>query len=139
MSKGPEYREELLNYVLLGEAIPWVDAEADYLWISLHTDNPQWGYTQTSYETDYTGYARQPIARDAAAWTIGAGGAKNVGTITFPTPTGGDGDELNWVGLGLSETGPGQLLYSGSIMETIYTVTLPTISIPPEGLWLMES
>ena len=137
MSTNNQLGKEFTEILCTGEVPVWV-TEAAYLWVSLHTDDPDEG-DQTTYEVDYTGYARQSIARDPAKWDITIGGAKNTEVVTFPAPTGGDGDEVRYVGVGLEETGAGTMLITSNVLDPVYTIAIDEpITIPINGLWIRE-
>lgn len=87
---------------------------ATNLYVSLHTANPGASGNQTSSEAAYTSYARVAVARTTGGWSISGETISNVGVITFPTATGGSETET-YVGVGLSSSGTGQLLWFGSL------------------------
>ena len=84
------------------------------LYVSLHTGDPGEAGDQTTNETAYTSYARVPVARTNAGWTIATNEISNTGTVTFPTCTGGNSTITHW-GLGLSDTAAGTLLFKGAL------------------------
>lgn len=100
---------------------------AGNLYISLHFLTP--GVTQTNWEIVYTGYARVPVVRSAAGWTLAvfpSGSVNNAAPITFPICSGVSG----WaraVGIGTEPTGPGVLLYAGDLVTPLNV----TIGITP--------
>ena len=62
--------------VLLFNATAWANVADNAagspltnLYVSLHTADPGEGGSQTTNETAYTNYARQPVARTAGGWT----------------------------------------------------------------------
>ncbi len=137
MAKNSAFGRQVTG-ILCTKTVPsWV-ADADYLWVSLHTANPDEG-NQTTNEVSYTGYARQPIARTADKWNITAVDARNTEVVTFPAPTGGAGDEVWYIGVGLNETGAGTLLISSNVLDPIYTVAISDpITIPVGNLRIRE-
>lgn len=60
---------------------------ATNLYISLHTTDPTDtpATEQTTGETNYTGYARQAVARNSGGWTITGSVASPVAPINFGT------------------------------------------------------
>lgn len=94
---------------------------AGSLYVSLHTADPTDAGTQTNNEVTYTSYARVAVARSGAAWTISGTSptsASPAATITFPTGTGGSGT-ATYFGIGTASSGPGVLLYMGTISPNI--------------------
>ena len=87
---------------------------ATNLYVSLHTANPGASGNQTTSEAAYTSYARVAVVRTTSGWAISGEIISNVGVITFPTATGGSETET-YVGVGLSSSGTGQLLWFGSL------------------------
>ena len=100
---------------------------ATNLYMSLHTADPGPAGDQTTSEAAYTSYARVPVVRSAAGWTLTGETITPVATIIWPTATGGAETETFW-GIGLSLTGAGTLIYSGPISPTIAVAN----SITPE-------
>lgn len=137
MAKNYAYGKQITE-ILCTKSVPsWV-TDNDYLWVSLHTDDPDEG-NQSTYEVYYDNYARQPIERVAGAWIIGLSDARNKDEVVFPKPTGGAGDEVWYVGVGLAETGAGTLLISSNVLDPVYTVSVSEdIVIPAEGLRIRE-
>jgi hypothetical protein len=87
---------------------------ATNLYVSLHTANPGASGNQTTSEAGYTSYARVAVARTNSGWGLTAETIANLGVITFPTATGGSETET-YVGVGLSSSGAGVLLWFGSL------------------------
>lgn len=91
---------------------------ANLFW-SLHTANPGVAGTQATSEIAYTGYARQPIARLPAAWSIAANIATPAASIDFPQMTAGAGGVVTFIALGKLVSGAGQILWSGTLTPNI--------------------
>lgn len=83
---------------------------AGSLYVSLHTADPGEAGNQGTSESAYAGYARVPIARTAAGWTIAGNTVTNTGTAQFPAATGGT-STVTHLGIGTAATGAGKLLY----------------------------
>jgi hypothetical protein len=88
------------------------------LWVGLHTADPGAGGSQTTSEAAYTGYARQSVARSTSGWSISGETITPVANITFPAATAGSETEA-FFSIGTSQTGAGEILYSGAISPTI--------------------
>ena len=87
------------------------------LYIALHTADPTQAGTQNSSEATYTGYARVPLARTSAGWTISGAAPEqvvNAAAITFPACTGGS-NTVTWFTVGTLSSGAGVILYGGSL------------------------
>jgi len=59
----------------------------------------------TADECDYTGYARQTVARSGSGWTVSGNNASNAALIQFGEKTGGADDVAVHCGIGLIATG----------------------------------
>ena len=94
-------------------------ATAGNFYISLHTGDPGLTGDQTVNEANYTGYARQPVARGAAGFTVSAGSFTNFANIVFGPCTGGT-NTITWYGVGTAVSGVGQLLYAFPLISTYY-------------------
>lgn len=92
---------------------------ATQLYVSLHKADPGAGGTQTTTEADYTGYARIPVARTAAGWTIVGNVVSPTDTVEFPEMTGGDEQTITHIAVGTALTGAGTVLFRGAILPTI--------------------
>ena len=87
------------------------------LYVSLHNADPGEAGNQTTNETVYTSYARQPVARSSGGWTISGTDPTqvvNAGTITFPL-AGAVGDTITHWGIGSLVSGAGVLFLSGPV------------------------
>lgn len=110
--------------VLLFNATAWANVADNAagspltnLYVSLHTADPGEGGSQTTNETAYTNYARQPVARTAGGWTISGTDPTqvvNAGTISFPQ-CGVTGATITHFGIGSLVSGAGVLYASGVI------------------------
>jgi hypothetical protein len=91
---------------------------AGSLYVSLHTADPGEAGDQTTNETSYTSYARVPIARSGAGFTVVANSVSPAATISFPACTGGTAT-ITHFGVGTAPSGAGELLYSGTVTPNI--------------------
>ena len=108
-SKTNDAESDFLRYALLGETPAW-DGNSN-LYVSLHSSNPGEGGSQSTSETSYGGYARQPISR-SDGWNVSGGTASNANIIEFPTVVSGN-QTLRYLGIGTSSSGAGKLLWYG--------------------------
>ena len=122
---------------LVGDAAGILGSAVDgNLYISFHSANPTGGNQSTS-ELTYGAYARQPVARTVAGWTVTADTCTNVNQITFPTDTLGS-QTINYVGIGTDLAGAGKLLYSVQIVaQTVDPGEQPYI--PAGGIVVTET
>jgi hypothetical protein len=91
------------------------------LYVALHTADPTASGNQTSNEVTYTSYARVAVARTTGGWTASSAASTSpVGAITFPAGTGGSGT-ATYFSIGMSSSGAGIILYSGTISPSIVT------------------
>jgi hypothetical protein len=105
------------TFTLVGDAAGLLKSAADgSLYISLHTADPGEAGDQTTSEATFTGYARQPVARTAAGWTVVNNGVTNAAAITYPMATAGS-EHITHFGVGTSITTAGKLLYSGELTD----------------------
>lgn len=81
---------------------------------SLHTADPTDSGNQTSSETTYTSYAREPIARTSGGWTVSGNSGTHASAITFDAGTGGSGT-ITHMGLGTDLSGTGRLYAAGTV------------------------
>jgi hypothetical protein len=91
---------------------------AGNLYVSLHTADPGEAGDQTTSETTYTLYARQPVARSGAGFVVTANSVSPASNVDFPAGTGGSGTVTHF-GIGTALSGAGILLYSGTVTPNI--------------------
>jgi hypothetical protein len=125
--KSAAFENDILNLVFNKVSIPNI---ADYpagatsdLWLSLHTASPEGTGSQSANEISYTGYARIFLHRQAGDFDItGSTVAFNAG-MNFLKMTGGTGGTATHLGVGLSSTGAGYLLYVLNLSPPIVVST----------------
>ncbi len=143
MSKSNTFETDILKLIFqnatiagIGDATGIVgSAAAGSLYLSLHTSDPGEAGNQTSNEISYTGYARQPLVRNATNFPV-SNGVMSLGVnVDFPEMTGGTGGTVTYWGVGTSLTGAGYLLYSGTVSPTIAVATgsIPRVKGTPSG------
>ena len=119
MSKSNHLEDEILNYVLRGQAFTVLTAATTpaNLHVALFTADPT--DAGSGVEVAYTGYARQAVSRATGSWAAPADNAgsqrtSNSNAITFPASTGGSPTVTHW-GLVSTLTGAFTLLYHGAL------------------------
>lgn len=130
---------ELLGLIFQGMAIPNLADNAATApltaWeFSLHSANPS--TNQAHNEVAYTGYARVPLARSNAAFTLTGNVLTLVANLDFPEATAGTGTATH-LGIGTAHSGSGALklrfpispaiaIYPGQVprIKTTSTITL---------------
>lgn len=103
------FEKELLEEIFNGVAITY----PAQFYLSLHTADPGEAGDQNTSEAAYTGYSRQPVARDALTWlcatVTGTSTAKLLTKIEFPECGTFAGQTYTYVGIGDSAGGAGYL------------------------------
>ena len=125
--KGGTFDNDLLKLILNGVAIAGIADNAattplTSFFASLHTADPGTGGDQTTSEAAYPGYARQPVARTSAGFTVTGAAATLTVSVIFPTATGGSETEL-FCAIGTVVTGTGKILYRGPITPSLSVTT----------------
>lgn len=110
---------------IIFQAVAWANladnaasAPLTNLYVSLHTADPGEAGSQTTNETAYTSYARVAVARTSGGWAVSSGVGSNVGSITFPTCTGGTSTVTHF-GIGSASSGAGVLYISGALSASL--------------------
>lgn len=129
MSKSNSWETALLNLLFtntnaanIGDATGLRGSStAGSLYLSLHTADPGEAGDQTTSECNYTGYARQAVARSSGGFTVTGNSVSPAVDTSFPAPT--DATNLSQTathfGIGTASSGAGVLLYSGALNPTI--------------------
>jgi hypothetical protein len=143
MSKSNGLETSLLALLFNATAIANIadnaaSAPATNIYVSLHTNDPGEGGSQTTNEVSYTSYARVAVARTSGGWTVASGQVTNAASVTFPKATGvADNATAIYFGIGLSSSGAGTLEYSGPLASNLGigtgkastdTITIPGLS-----------
>lgn len=124
MSKGNTFENDWLKLIFNGTAIADL-AENDTtsplasLFVALHTADPGEAGDQTTNETAYTGYARQPVARTTGGWTVTGNSVSPVANIDFPACTASPGGAITHFSVGVAVSGATKILYSGTVTPNI--------------------
>jgi len=120
MSKGNTTENDVLKAILQGTDPAW--RTNVNLYVSLHTADPTETGTQTSNETAYSDYARQPIVK-ATGWVDGGSTFSNAALIQFPQ-CGAVGATITHVAIGTVVAAAGQILYSGELNDDLVVSNL---------------
>jgi hypothetical protein len=129
MSKSDAWENALLlllfnntNAANIGDATGLRGSSAaGSLYLSLYTADPGDAGDQTTSECNYTGYARQPVARSSSGFTVTGNSVSPAANANFPNPTNATNlsQTATHFGIGTAVSGAGVLLYSGALSPTI--------------------
>lgn len=129
MSKGDAFENQLLlmifnnnNIAAVGDATGLRgSSSAGQLFVSLHTADPGESGNQSTSECNYSGYARQGVARSGAGWTVTGSSASPAANVNFPNPS--DSASLpqtaTHFAVGTDASGAGKVLYKGPLSPNI--------------------
>lgn len=124
MSKSNTFENDLLKLIFQGVGIAGLADNAGTtpltnLFLSLHTADPGEAGDQTTNEVAYTGYARVPVARSTAGWTVTDNSVSPAANIEFGEMTAGTPGTATHGAIGTSATGTGKILYSGALTPQV--------------------
>lgn len=126
MPKGTTFDNDFLKLIFNATAIANLADNAGTspltnLYVSLHTADPGEAGSQTTSECNYTGYARQAVARTSGGFTVTANSVSPVADTSFPAPTNGTSlpQTASFFAIGTAASGAGKILYSGALSPTI--------------------
>jgi hypothetical protein len=115
MSKSDTLENDMVKFVMLGTTPSW--SAVTEFFLSLHTGDPTDTGSQASFEAAYTGYTRSTLSRSTTALTNSTTGLiDNKVTVSFPVCSAGV-SYVTHVGLGISFSGTGTLLYSNPLVS----------------------
>lgn len=110
------------NYANVGDAVGLRGSStAGSFYISVHTADPGETGSQTTSETAYGSYARQPVARSSGAFTVSGTAptqVANAADVSFPSATSGP-STLTHSGIGSDVSGAGNLFMSGALNASL--------------------
>lgn len=129
MPKTTAFANAFLAFIFNDTAIPW-EAGTPTLYVSLHTASPGVAGNQTTNETSYSGYTREPLARTNVDFTVSTNTATNATQVEFPQNAGAD-VTITHVGIGTNVSGNGNLLFFAALSSPILVETsfIPRIPI----------
>lgn len=127
MSKSNTFENELLLLIFnntdianIGDAAGLQNSvAAGSLYAALHTADPGEAGTAATNEISYTGYARQPIARSAAGFTVSGNTVTLTNNVDFPEMAGGTGGTVTHFSIVKEVSGASVILYSGACTPNI--------------------
>lgn len=126
MSKGDTFENDLLKLTFQATAIANIADNAassplTNLHVALHTADPGDAGSQTTSECNYTGYARQAVARTSGGWGVSGNVASPVANVTFPNPTNATNlpQTATHFSIGTAASGAGKILYKGPLTPNI--------------------
>jgi len=108
------------------------------LFLSLHTADPGTGNAQTTNETAYTNYARVPVLRTSAGWTVATNTATNAALTQF-AQCGATGSTVTHVAIGTAASGAGNVLYAGALSASLTVANLIQPQFNASALVVTES
>jgi len=112
-------------------------------YVALHTALPdQTGANQSTNECTYTGYARTPIARSGAGFTVSGGAVVPISAIGFPQNTGSP-QTARFFSIGDASTGATKFRRYGAIGTAMKPFTATdtagdTMKLPGHGLTALD-
>ena len=143
MPKSTTFSNDILALVFNATAIDGI-AENDStspltnLYVSLHSASPGIGGAQTTNEVGYTNYARIPVARSPAGWTVALAQAVNTALNQF-AQCGVTGASASHVAIGTDASGTGKVLYAGALSATLTIANLIQPQFAAGALTVTES
>ena len=120
MAKGDITESDVLAKIFNNTPLPWDGIT--HLYVSLHMADPAENGVQSSFEADYTGYARVAVPRNSGGWTVENGLVVNAGVLVFPECTAGT-NTITHIAIGTEPTGNGQILYYGELTDPFEITT----------------
>jgi len=131
VSKSNTFETELLSHIFtnadianIGDAAGLQNSvAAGSLYLVLHTADPGEDGSATTSEISYTGYARQPVARSSAGFTVSGASVTLTSNVDFPEMTGGTGGTVTFFSVVKEVSGASVILYSGAVSPSIAVAT----------------
>lgn len=141
--KAQTFDNDLLKLIFNATPIPNIADNASVspltnLYFSLHLNDPGIGGSQTTFESAYTSYARQPVARTASGFTVSGNAVTLVAPVGFPIPTGGYGEVDTFFAIGTAVSGTGKILYRGPLTPSV-TITASIAPVLTPGTTITEN
>jgi len=148
--KSNVLENDILAFLLNGTALPAISGAVGYpagggnFYVALHTADPFAANEDagaTTSEANYTGYARQPVARSSGGFTVSASGgvtsAKNTAAINFPACTAGS-NTITHFSVVNTASGAGAILYSGALSASLAVSSGITPQFAAQALVITE-
>lgn len=123
MSATDYFENALLGLIFNADAIDFIaqnnsTSPATLFYLSLHTSNPGETGNQTTGEANYGSYARISVARSSSGLSVSDNVVTNLAQLLFPKCTSGS-NTITHVGIGLSASGSGTLLFYGELTDSL--------------------
>ena len=126
MSKSNTAEADVLKLIFQGVSIAGIADNAatplTALWVALHTADPGETGTQSTNECTYGSYARQSVGRTSTGFSINGSIISPVANVNFATASSGT-ETATYFSVGVTSTGAGEILYSGSLTPTVSIAT----------------
>jgi hydroxymethylglutaryl-CoA reductase len=127
MSKSNTFENEILAHIFNNANIANIgdatglrgSTAAGSLYLSLHTADPGEAGTAATNEISYTGYARAPVARSSAGFTVSGNTVTLTANVDFPKMTGGTGGTITHFAVVKEVSGASVVCYKGPVSPTI--------------------
>ena len=123
-SKSNTFENDLLKLIFTATTISNIAIDATSspltnLYVALHVGAVSDTSTQDVNEVSYTNYARVPVARSAAGWTVTNNEVVPAAEIAFAASGGGTGGTVDYFSIGVASSGATKILYWGAVSPTI--------------------
>lgn len=95
---------------------------AGSLYVALHSADPGEAGSQSTSELSYTGYARVPVARSGAGFTVSGTAPTqvvNAGAVTFGMCTAGGPQTATHFSIGIASSGATMMLVSAALNSSL--------------------
>lgn len=133
MSASKAFQVALVKHLLQNTALANIGDAAGLppsgttgsLYVSLHTADPGEAGNQSTSEATYAGYARVPVVRSAAGFTVDAtdGHYSNTTDVTFGKSTDATTQTITHFAIGTSVSGTGMILCSTNVTTPLAVAT----------------
>ena len=135
MPKSTTTSNDIVNAICRGIDPSWRSGANRF--IALHTSDPDDGGTQTTFEANYTNYARVQVTASTGFAEAVSGACSNANLIQFPQ-SGGVENILTYFSIGTSLTGAGQILVRGALSASLTVNNLIQPQFAPGSLTTTE-
>ena len=142
MSKTNAFETSFLQHVFNNAAISNIGdasglpaaATVGSLYVALYTAAP--GEAGGGTEANFTGYARQAVARSAGGWTVSGNQVSNTAAITYPECTGGSNTVTHFAIL--TAVTSGDMLFYGTLTTSRAVTSGVTVEFAIGALTVTE-
>lgn len=117
MAKTTVAEQDIFEWVF-HKVVPAWATDAVSLFVGLHSADPSGESIQSVFELDYEGYARVPVVRSSAGWSVADAVVTNVDDVDFPQCVSGSVMATHVsVGTAIGETS--RLLFVGVLSSSL--------------------